>query len=98
VFPKDDTYRELVFSKDTHVYLKTFIKTIQNSSAFFETLKDISRAMTKVFLSIYQFLNNELEGLIRSEFDIGENIDYRQEMVAKVGILNSIFELLTIIK
>jgi hypothetical protein len=28
VFPKDDTYRELVFCKDTRIYLQTFIDTL----------------------------------------------------------------------
>lgn len=39
-------------------------------------------------------MNNNIEGRINAEYDIDEIVEYRQEMIAKVGILTQIFELL----
>jgi hypothetical protein len=61
-------------------------------------LKEVSKGICKAFLNVYKFLRNELEGRIKSEYDIGEIINYRQDMVGKVGILHLTFELLTILR
>lgn len=57
---------------------------------------EISGGLYKTFQKIYKFLVNELEGRINSDYDIGETVEYRQEMVAKVGILEEIFEFLRV--
>ena len=94
VFPNDDTYRELVFCKDMYVYLNTFLSRLKSNDDVLSKLPEVAMGLYKIFDKVYRFLNNELEGRINADYDIGEIVEYRQQMIAKVGILGSIFELL----
>jgi len=96
VFPKDDTYRELVFCKDTFQHLNTLLKRLENTDEIFTSLEEMSNALFKIFDKVYKFLNNNLEGTINSDYDIDEIVEYRQEMVAKAGILDLILDLLQV--
>jgi hypothetical protein len=94
VFPKDDTYRELVFCKDAYLHLKLLLERLEKSKDGLETLEEISDALFKLYLKIFKFLNNNLEGLINSDYDIDEIVEYRQELVAKARILTLTFDFL----
>lgn len=75
--------------------MNTYIDKLKNNDNVIETLSEISSGLFKTFNSIYKFLNNQLEGRTNSNYDIGEIIPYRQQMIGKVGILESTFDLLT---
>lgn len=94
VFPKDDTYRELVFCKDTYLHIKTFLASLEETEEVLDQMSGISHGLFKTFSNIYKFLTNSLEGRINADYDIGEIVEYRQEMIAKVGILIQIFDFL----
>lgn len=53
VFPKDDTYRELVFCKDTYLHLETFLTILNNSENILNELETMSNGLYKTFNNIY---------------------------------------------
>ena len=94
IFPTDDTYRELVFCKDSYLRLQDIYRKIHEAETVIDGLEDTSFATYKSFLKIYKFVTNDLEGRTNADYDVDEIINYRQEMVAKAGILSLIFKFL----
>ena len=74
-----------------------FTLKLMRSSDFSLVLSHIKDGLSKVFIDIIQFIQNQLKGKIRSDFSIGQVIPHRQDMVVKVGILSQIFKLLSLI-
>ena len=74
--------------------MKDIFKTIDSSKEISEALEKNSHALYKVFLKVYKFVTNDLEGRTNSDYDVDEIVDYRQEMIAKAGLLNQIFDFL----
>lgn len=97
VFPKDDTYKELVFSKDSFLQFEFYIKDMKRATDLISYLESVSNGFYRMFLRIFKFITNNLEGRTNADYDINEIVDYRQEMIAKVGILSLIFEFLEIL-
>jgi hypothetical protein len=92
VFPNDDTYRELFFSKDSFLQFQFYIKEMKRTDDLVNYLEHISHAIYKMFLKLHKFITNNLEGRINADYDVDEIVDYRQEMIAKVGILSLMFD------
>lgn len=86
VFPQSQTYRELMFCKDTYTYISTFMRTLTTQNNPLEVCRDNIWGLNEIFYSINKFLKNELEGRVRSEYFLGEIIPYRQKMILKIGI------------
>ena len=94
VFPTNDKYRELIFVKDMRSYLNKYLATLRNSNDLLEAISQTVGAIHDVFHRILCFLTNQLEGRISADFDIGQIMPYRQEMISKVGISICIYEFL----
>ena len=62
-----------------------------------DTLEMLKEGISQVLINLLEFMQNKLKGKVRPEFKIGDTIPHRQEMVAKVGILKALFELLELI-
>ena len=98
VFPQANTYRELMFCKDINTYLSNFVDSLNKYHDPLSLCKDNIWALVDIFWSIYAFLQNELEGRIKSEYLVGEIVPYRQKMISKIGIgysIHSFLEFLT---
>ena len=97
IIPKEDEYLELSLCIDSREYIDSFSDRLVKSENVINELKTIKEGISKVLLKIMDFIQNKLMGKIRSDYDVGEIVPHRQEMVAKVGILNNIFYLLSLI-
>lgn len=97
IIPKEEEYLELSLCIDSREYIESFITRLESSSQVMHTLELIKEGISKVFISLLEFMQNKLKGKIRVEYGFGEIVLHRQEMVAKVGILNHIFTLLDLI-
>jgi hypothetical protein len=83
LFPGDDTYRELILCKESQIFLQTVIKILNKAPDVYEKCEELNSGLWVLFLKIYKFLRNELEGRIKSDSYIGEISTYRQNMIAK---------------
>ena len=97
VFPNNDKYRELIFCKDMRSYLTNYLNSLRSSTDLLETINQTLGAIHDVFYRILSFLTNQLEGRISADFDIGQIMPYRQEMISKVGVSICIYEFLSIV-
>ena len=97
IIPKEDEYLELSLCIDSREYIDSFSDKLVKSENVINELRTIKEGISKVLLKIMDFIQNKLMGKIRSDYDVGEIVPHRQEMVAKVGILNNIFYLLSLI-
>ena len=97
IIPKEDEYLELSLCIDSREYIDSFSDRLVKSENVINELKTIKEGISKVLFKIMDFIQNKLMGKIRSDYDVGEIVPHRQEMVAKVGILNNFFYLLSLI-
>lgn len=97
IIPKEDEYMELSLCIDSREYIQSFALKLERSTNILDTLEVLKEGISKVFLKLLEFMQNKLKGKVRPEYKIGEIIPHRQEMIAKVGILKALFELLDLI-
>ena len=97
IIPKEDEYMELSLCIDSREYIQSFASKLETSSNILDTLEMLKEGISKVFLKLLEFMQNKLKGKVRPEYKIGEIIPHRQEMIAKVGILKALFELLDLV-
>ena len=98
IIPKEDKYLELSLWIDSREYIQLFIQKLETTQDFSKTIGCIKEGLAKVLIKILHFIQNQLSGKIRSDFAIGQIIPHRQDMISKVGMLNQIFTLLSLIK
>lgn len=97
IIPKEEEYLELSLCIDSREYIESFSERLVKSENVIHELKKIKEGISKVYLKIMEFIQNKLKGKIRADNHVGQIVPHRQDMVAKVGILNSIFHLLSLI-
>ena len=97
IIPKEEKYLEISIWIDSREYIQLFIDKLEISSDFLNTLTYVKERLSKDFIKILEFIQNQLPGKVRSDFTIGQLVPHRQDMVAKVGIIFQICKLLTLI-
>ena len=98
IIPIEEKYLELSLCIDSREYIQLFIQKLEATSSFIDVLVHIKEGLSKVLIKILQFIQNQLNGKIRSDFAIGQVIPHRQDMISKVGMLDQLFKILTLIK
>jgi hypothetical protein len=98
VVPKEEEYLELTFSIDARQCIEIVALRLLNSQSVNETLEKLKESFSKVLLKIMDFMLNQLQGRIRVDYNIGEIIPHRQIMIAKLGILDTVLYILTLIQ
>jgi hypothetical protein len=98
IIPKEEEYLELSLCIDSRSYIEAFIGKLKKNEDVLEKLNRFKEGLAKVLLKIMDFEQNKLRGKIRVDYGFGEIVPHRREMVAKVGILNYIFQLLSLIE
>ena len=97
IIPVEEKYLELSLWIDSREYIQLFISKLETTQDFMSTLVHIKDGLSKVLLKILQFIQNQLNGKIRSDFAIGQIIPHRQDMISKVGMLFQLMKLLNLI-
>ena len=97
IIPIEEKYLELSLCIDSREYIQLFIQKLEATSDFLNTLVNIKEGLSKVLIKILQFIQNQLNGKIRSDFAIGQVIPHRQDMISKVGMLFQLMKLLHLI-
>ena len=97
IIPKEEKYLELSFWIDSREYIQLFIQKLETAQNLINILIQIKEGLSKVLIKILQFIQNQLNGKIRSDYAIGQIIPYRQDMISKVGIIHQLIKLLNLI-
>ena len=97
LIPKEEKYLEISLCIDSREYIHLFIQKLEATSNFMDVLVHFKEGLSKVLIKILQFIQNQLNGKIRSDFAIGQIIPHRQDMISKVGMLFQLMKLLDII-
>jgi hypothetical protein len=98
IIPKEEEYLELTFCIDARQCIEIVALKLQKSQNVSVTLEKLKESFSKVLLKVMDFMLNQLQGRIRVDSNIGEIIPHRQAMVAKVGILDTVLYILTLIQ
>ena len=97
LFQKKKKYLELSLWIDSREYIQLFIQKLETAQNLINILIQIKEGLSKVLIKILQFIQNQLNGKIRSDYAIGQIIPYRQDMISKVGIIHQLIKLLNLI-
>jgi hypothetical protein len=76
------------------LYLNDYFESLPKGDVLEADIRQQNEIINEALTNIYCFLTNQLEGLIIAEFEIGEIVHYRQNMIFQSGVSDCIYQIL----